>query len=465
MIRTLGEILSSVSDAVWSFDLASNKFVYINSRLADLYETSLDNIEETDSFWLPYIHHDDYNYAVTEAEQVYSGKKVEIEYRILVKGKVKWVLDKRSVLFDENNNPQIITGILSDITVRKTDESKLTDLEKTFRYIFLNNPNPLWIYDLESLKFLEVNNAAIAKYGYTRDEFLSMTIADIRPKEDVPELLKHVKNVGNQYLNSQKYWRHAKKNGDVLYVNISGHGINHKGRNAEIVMAHDITLEVEGRITIELGKENLDALINSIKEHIWSIDTKYKFISLNKSLKESIKQSVGREIKIGDSVLLPEYEQDEIAYWKNYYDRALKGETFSFIEMVKLPSKLPLCAEITMSPIKNKGRIIGAACISYDIQEKLNAQELIIEQNKKLREVISLASHEIRGPVASLMGLISAFNRDDLTDPNNEEVIRLITDVTTTLDAALHKLVDKSYSLREERKPKHAVQYNRSGNE
>ena len=464
-MQNLRKILSSINDAVWSFDLTCNKFIYINNRLSELYETPLEKVEESSSFWLKYVHPDDFDYAVTESESAFLGKKVEIEYRLLIKNEIKWVCDKRVVLFDEENNPTAITGILSDITSKKVSESNLTDTTKVFRYLFINNPNPLWIYDRKSLKFLAVNNAAIANYGYSKDEFLSMSIADIRPKEDLDELLKHVYSVTNTFTNPKRYWRHLKKNGEILYVTISGHGITYDGHEAEMVMAHDITLEVESREKVTLAKENLDALINSIREDIWSIDSKYRLISANNSYKKAIEASIGREILIGESVFMPEFDGEDHKHWKKYYDKALKGETFTFIELVNHPGQKPFCAETKLHPIKNKNKIIGVACISTNIQERLEAHDRILEQNQRLREVISIASHEIRGPVATLLGLIAAFNKENPTDPFNQEVMHLITDVTKNLDTVLHELVDKSYALKEERKSIPSPRHNQSVNE
>ncbi|MBC7912712.1 MAG: hypothetical protein H7Y07_01180, partial [Pyrinomonadaceae bacterium] len=204
------------------------------------------------------------------------------------------------------------------------------------------------------------------------------------------------------------------------------------------------------------------ALINSIKEDIWSIDSRYKLISANNAYKQSILNSVGKEPKIGDSIFMDEYDKDEQKLWLRYYDKALSGETFSFIELVKLPGIAPFCAEIKMSPIRNKKRIIGVACISSNIQERLQSQELIIEQNKKLHELVSLASHEIRGPVATLLGLTAIFNTEDYTDPFNEKVITMVNDVSITLDSVIHKLVEKSHSLRQENDFTGNAQYNQS---
>ncbi len=67
--------------------------------------------------------------------------------------------------------------------------------EHVYRQLFESNPHPMWIYDLETLSFLAVNNAAIHEYGFSRDEFLSMTIKDIRPKEDVDDLMENISAV------------------------------------------------------------------------------------------------------------------------------------------------------------------------------------------------------------------------------------------------------------------------------
>jgi PAS domain S-box-containing protein len=292
-----------------------------------------------------------------------------------------------------------------------------------------------------------------------------MTIADIRPKEDLQELLNHVYSVTNTFTNPRRYWRHIKKDGQLLYVNISGHGINFNGCDAEMVMAHDITLEVESREKITLAKENLDALINSIREDIWSIDSKYRLISVNNSYKKAIEASIGREIVIGESIFMPEFDNEDNKQRKKYYDKALKGETFTFIELINHPGEKPFCAETKLNPIRNKNKIIGVACISTNIQERLEAHDIILEQNKTLREVISIASHEIRGPVATLLGLIAAFNKENPTDPFNQEVMSLITDVTTNLDTVIHELVNKSYALKEERKSTPSPRHNQSVNE
>jgi PAS domain S-box-containing protein len=87
----------------------------------------------------------------------------------------------------------------------------------------------MWVYDIESLDFLAVNDAAIFHYGYSREEFLSMTIKDIRPKEDIPALLKQVSQIQGG-IEAASFWRHVKKTGDVIDVEITSHVLMFAGK-------------------------------------------------------------------------------------------------------------------------------------------------------------------------------------------------------------------------------------------
>src|SRR5688572_22917413 len=92
--------------------------------------------------------------------------------------------------------------------------------EEKYRNLFLDNPTPMWIYDYESKAFLEVNEEAIRHYGYSRQEFLSMTIADIRPKEDVSKLDNLNRTLTEYSSIYSGVWRHIKKNGELIHVQI-----------------------------------------------------------------------------------------------------------------------------------------------------------------------------------------------------------------------------------------------------
>jgi PAS domain S-box-containing protein len=99
---------------------------------------------------------------------------------------------------------------------------------------FVNNTHPMWVYDLETLGFLEVNEAAIRAYGFSRREFMTMTLFDIRPLEDIQPLLQSWKHPRESTAES---WRHMGKDGNEFAVSITSWQLDFRGRKAELVMA------------------------------------------------------------------------------------------------------------------------------------------------------------------------------------------------------------------------------------
>ena len=111
------------------------------------------------------------------------------------------------------------------------------------RFLFEASPLPLWVYDLETLRFLDVNEVACTKYGYSREEFLAMTIRDIRPAADVPAMEASVRSTPPQVFNSG-LWRHRLKDGSLINVEITSHEMSFQGRKTRFVCPIDVTQRV-----------------------------------------------------------------------------------------------------------------------------------------------------------------------------------------------------------------------------
>jgi PAS domain S-box-containing protein len=124
------------------------------------------------------------------------------------------------------------------VTDRKKFEIALKDSEERYRLLFESTPQPIWVYNEETLRFLAVNEAATRIYGFSKEEFLSMTVNDIRPKEDIPALL--IKN-GQGDLVISSPWRHETRDNRTIYVELSSHPIVFDGKNSRLVIVNDVT--------------------------------------------------------------------------------------------------------------------------------------------------------------------------------------------------------------------------------
>ena len=133
-----------------------------------------------------------------------------------------------------------VVVVFDVITARKKAEAALRESEERYRLLFENNPLSMWVYDLESLRFLAVNESAVQHYGYTREEFLAMTIEGIRPEEDIPALRKSAAEGWAERLGTSE-WRHRRKDGAIIQVEIRSRPLIFNGREARLVLATDIT--------------------------------------------------------------------------------------------------------------------------------------------------------------------------------------------------------------------------------
>jgi hypothetical protein len=144
-----------------------------------------------------------------------------------------------------NQTLQEFQGKLESLVHERTQELQkanraLRESEQQYRLLFEGNPHPMWVYDRPTLAFLAVNEAAVKHYGYSHEEFRNLTIKDIRPQEDISALEAHLQAPPTAPGRTSE-WRHRKKDGTVIHVEITSREVNWQGRAASLVLAVDVT--------------------------------------------------------------------------------------------------------------------------------------------------------------------------------------------------------------------------------
>ncbi|GAB4419548.1 MAG: hypothetical protein OHK0039_32110 [Bacteroidia bacterium] len=167
---------------------------------------------------------------------------------------------------DAQGQVQGLVGISRDIT-------PLVRAEQDYHDLFNASPLPQWIYDMETFEIVQVNDAAIRHYGYSREEFTRLTIKDIRPREDVGMLLK-VHEAFRHYEGILHYgiFTHQKKDGTIIRVQISGHRLWFQGRDCEVIVSNDITGLEAPLHALEMSNQRYELVNQATNDLIYDWD-------------------------------------------------------------------------------------------------------------------------------------------------------------------------------------------------
>jgi diguanylate cyclase (GGDEF)-like protein/PAS domain S-box-containing protein len=263
-------------------------------------------------------------------------------------------------------------GYINDVTERKQAEQSMLQSERRYRALFDVNPSPMWVYDTETLQFIEVNQAAVEHYGYRREEFRRMTIRDIRPQEDLPRLAANIAALQEEGIDRAGVWRHRKKNGEMILVEIRSKLIDFGGRRAEIVVALDVTQRLQAEEELRLAAKVFDGS----RQAIVITDTRPGIVRVNRAFEE-ITGYTEAEVLGRNPSMLSSGRQDAEFYRTLW--RQLETQGFWEGELWNRRKSGELYPEyLSISAVGDgKGAVAHYVALFSDISERMAAQERI----------------------------------------------------------------------------------------
>jgi PAS domain S-box-containing protein len=190
-----------------------------------------------------------------------TGNKTTARISLLIKKKngSHFFAEISGSLFKIGDESAGILGIIRDVTQQKNLESATLESEKRYRELFLNNPMPTYIFDTLTLEFVEVNDAFVKNYGYSREEFSAMTLKDIRLPSDHGILIKSLMDLGEGDFHSATV-RHIRKDGTVFPVEVTSHSLPEKnGRKTRLGIVVDISERIMAAEQMKIAKEKAEA--------------------------------------------------------------------------------------------------------------------------------------------------------------------------------------------------------------
>lgn len=459
-----------------------------------------------------------------------------------------------------------------DITERKHGEEQLKREKEKYLELFNFSPLPQWVFDAKTLQFLDVNNAAIKHYGFSKEEFMEMTIKDIRPIGEIKKLDKILKESARKGVFKRRMVRHLKKTGEIMHVCVEANYVNFEGKAAMLVLAIDYTEKLKSERALAASEQRFKALVQDGSDLVAILDAagNYKYVSpTSKSIlgvdpellieknafdfihaddKEKVISQFGllneqKRIKISpfrfkglddqyhwietiitdmtdDPVVagivansrdVTQRIEDEIkteesierfntvskatseAIWdwnmqsgNVIWNKGIKGifghvkisltrdwwynhvhpdDVKGILHKIQLlikhkKSKLNveyrfLCADGRYKTVLDRAfltfdrsgeplRMIGSM---QDITERVNYIAAVEEQNQRLREIAWMQSHEVRAPLACIMGLSKILSNEDEDEGTRKESLQHLMRSAGELDAIIREIIKKAEEI------------------
>jgi PAS domain S-box-containing protein len=283
--------------------------------------------------------------------------------------------------------------------------------ERNYRLLFDANPSPMWVFANDTRRFLAVNEAAVAGYGYSRSEFLAMTIDDIRPADDLEALHAHIDDRAAEdigFVNGAGIWRHVRKDGTVVQAEVSSHAHEFDGVPARVVLAVDVSDRLRAEVALRESEARYRDLFENATDLIATADLHGVLTNVNRAFVETLGYSKAELIGKPLSELVPAESHEQM--------RRARADKLSTISAATVYEH-PLIAkdghrvhvEVATRLIQVDGRPVGVEAICRNISERRSLEEQL-QQTQKMEAVGQLAggiAHDFNNLLTAITGYAS----------------------------------------------------------
>ncbi|MBI4694862.1 MAG: PAS domain S-box protein [Gammaproteobacteria bacterium] len=388
----------ATTDVVWDHDVATGS-VWWNENLATLlgcpgadvggdpgYRRSLLHPEDRDRVW------ESFRAAVAGTASMWSG-----EYRCRrADGTYAYVLDRACLIRDAEGRCVRMIGAMTDLTPRRVAETALADSEARFRKLFESNPIPMWVYDVDTLRFLAVNDAAVAHYGYAREDFLAMTLRDLRPADEAGRLERAVAELGDEPSRAG-VWRHRRQDGTLIDVEVASDGIGFGAHRARIMIANDVTQRLRAERELKASEARYRELVDTAEEGIVAVDVEARITFVNPRMARML--GLPPEALAGRPLTAFMDEAAAALALGRSTVRRRAAEAYRFLPL----SGAELWGLVSTAPLPDEaGGLTGTLCLVTDVSARRQAEQEIRRLNAELErrvaertEQLANANHEL----------------------------------------------------------------------
>ena len=269
-------------------------------------------------------------------------------------------------------------------------EKRITDLnislkesEGKYHLLFDESPNPMWVFDIESLFFLDVNQAMCRHYGYAREEFLRMKVTEIRPPEEVPRLLDIIHSIPSD-LQDAGIWKHRKKDGALMDMEITSKRVDYNGRPAILALANDVTEKTSSETALKESEKRFREVLESVRLIAVTLDREGRIMFSNDFLSDLTGWS-REELKGRDwfDVFIPCERQDV----REVFRRVIEDDDFQahYENPILTRSGRERLISWNNTVFRgHDGKVIGITCLGEDMTDWSESEAAVLKTNERL---------------------------------------------------------------------------------
>ncbi len=444
--RRLRTALEGSRDGLWDWDLRRDT-VHYSGQFQQMVGSPGEDFAQRFRF-ADRLHPDDQARVTAAVRRAIDERQFfDEEYRLRrADGSYGWYRGRGRAHYADDGTPVSFSGFLTDLTRQKAAEAALRASETRYRGLFESSPQPMWVHDLESMRFLAVNEAAVRAYGYGRDEFASMTVLQLLCDDGGPGLLEALEVLPvDEPLQQATPWRHRRKDGTEMLVELTSHRIAFGGHPAELVLAVDVTAAVEARRALHERERMLAALsdrlqlatrIAGLGVFEWDLHTRRGL--WNERLLAIFglaRDPDGGGDPPGTRALLDGFADDDRPRLQRMLRDAVaglpspgQGEEFRVTRPDGEAREVLVCAQVQLDDAGEPASVVFAI---QDITERKRyedarrAREAAELASRAKSEFLSRVSHELRTPLNAMLGFAQLLEHDrdpPLAPPQLEQV-------------------------------------------
>jgi PAS domain S-box-containing protein len=366
-------------EIVWDWDIVHDRTYWSGRLLESLGISPTVNLTESvvGREWESRLHPEDKDRVWAELQRhLDTDAPYDVEYRLRATGDgYRWFRSRGKAVRDASGKAVRMVGSMSDVTIKHVAEEKVRNSEARFRAIFEQNPHPMWIFDRAAMQILDVNDAAVRKYGYTLEEFRRLSLRDMCPPADFERLKKFVvtQDPDAPYIGE---WKHIKKNGEVIEVLASTCSLPIEGgRRIRLGTFVDVTEQNRVAQALRDSEQRYRQIVETAAEGIWLVEKDWTTKFVNKKFADML--GLDPATMIGRHVLdfIPEESRGASLERMARRERGISEQhDFRF----KRSDGTDLWTLINVQALQDEhGQFAGALAMLTDITDRRAAEETL----------------------------------------------------------------------------------------